>query len=158
MRWAMSGRMSGGPWYWWINEYQEDDADKTEETEAIHLPNRSRDNFGVGKAVVSVRNRAGASGGNKGLCRLAGGDGNIGTAETDSGRLLAQNADGENIQSDGKGAGGVTGEEMFGGLGGNSPSSCRGPTPHKLASRNAVKAVVSEGTSWRWVTRLPHFL
>lgn len=102
MRWAMSGRMSGGPWYWWINECQEDDADKTEETEAIHLPNRSRASFGVGKAVVSVRNKAGASGGNKGLCRLAGGDGNRVAAVAVSGRLLAQKADGENIQSEGK--------------------------------------------------------
>ena len=46
----------------------------------MHLPNRSKFNFGVGKAVESERNDAGMRGGNRGR-RLLLGDGNRGGDE-----------------------------------------------------------------------------
>ena len=78
-----------------------------------------------------------------------------GGVKTDSaGRLDAQKADGDKVEPDVKGAAFLS----FGGLNGNSDSSCRVPRPQNLLETNAWKVVVSVASKERWVLQFMHLV
>lgn len=92
----------------------------------MYLPSRSGECvLGVGMVATSVRNRDGAKG--QGFLEAGAGTGSGAV------RFAAQKAWGENKRPEGK----KVGSRGFGGLGGSSEASCRGPIPQKLAAVNA---------------------